>query len=134
MYWYCNGQLDTVDAIEQALLTRMDLIMKSVQHYELDQNSASSFDADTDCRLRVTSGRVWLTLEGQLDDVWLNADAEYAIAKGSTVWLGAEPAACIALVSRNASARGISRRLGRWWAWLSQRNAGLGLVRTPIAK
>jgi hypothetical protein len=74
--------------------------MKTVQHFELDQNTASRHHADADCRIRVISGRVWLTVEGQAHDVWLDADAEHAFSKGSTVWLSAEALSGVAYPAR----------------------------------
>lgn len=59
--------------------------MKSMHHFELDTNRAARYDADVDCCLRVTSGRAWLTIAGLSIDVWLDAGAEHAIAKGGVV-------------------------------------------------
>lgn len=75
-------------------------IMNSIQHFELDQPSASKFHARENCMLRVTSGRIWLTIEGQLPDVLLSTDEAFVIAKGSTAWLSAEPVACISIIAR----------------------------------
>jgi hypothetical protein len=97
--------------------------MKAVRHFELDQNTASRHHADTDCRIRVVSGRVWLTVEGQSHDVWLDANADHAINKGSAVWLGAEPvsgvscAAQITIIATHEAASATIFRIfppGRW--------------------
>ena len=82
--------------------------MKSIQHFELNRHTASRFEADMDCCVRVTAGRVWLTVAGHIADVWLDAGAVHQIPRGSTVWLSAEPSASIAIVA--TFLRGRSRR------------------------
>lgn len=96
--------------------------MKSVQHFELDPNRAARYDAGIDCCLRVTLGRVWLTTAGLSTDVWLDAGAEHAIAKGGTVWLSAEPTAAIVIVSRTTSNAG--RRANPATLWHRLAHAG----------
>jgi hypothetical protein len=43
--------------------------------------------------LRVISGRVWLTLEGRSEDIWLMPGEEWRATAAVRVWLSAEPTA-----------------------------------------
>jgi len=72
--------------------------MNRVQHFELQSLSSARFCAEANCVIRVTSGRVWLTMEGRLGDVWLGDGDEHAVRRGDVVWLSAEPRAGIAVV------------------------------------
>ena len=108
--------------------------MKSIQHFELDPNRAARYDADVDCCVRVTSGRVWLTTAGLSIDVWLDAGAEHAIASGGVVWMSAEPKASIVIVrhtklnaARRANPATLWKRLARAGGLLPARcNASIG--------
>jgi Protein of unknown function (DUF2917) len=72
--------------------------MNRVQHFELHSLTAARFYAEANCVIRVTSGQVWLTVEGHLGDAWLAAGAEHAVKHGTVVWLSAEPSAAISVV------------------------------------
>jgi hypothetical protein len=112
----------------------MESAMKSVQHFELDQHTACRHYAHTDCCIRVISGRLWLTVEGESHDAWLAANAEYVIAKGHAAWLGAEPVACIAIIARHDPVRDKNWRFFSRWHGLSRRLGLLGMGRAASAE
>lgn len=66
--------------------------MYQIENFELNKSSVVGFQLKTGCLIRVTAGRLWLTLQGQPGDVWLQAGECWTMpAVNATVWLSAEP-------------------------------------------
>lgn len=87
--------------------------MHQIESYELHSPSATALSLKAGGMVRVVTGRVWLTLQGQSLDVWLQAGEAWQMPLTGTLWLSAEPAAAFQLVQPKAS-----KHLG-WWAQFS---------------
>lgn len=48
--------------------------------------------------IRVNSGRLWLTVEGQPEDIWLRGAEQWIAAQDVKVWISAEPVAGFGLL------------------------------------
>jgi hypothetical protein len=48
--------------------------------------------------IRVHSGRLWLTVEGQSEDIWLCGGEQWSAPRDLQVWLSAEPVASFGLL------------------------------------
>jgi hypothetical protein len=48
--------------------------------------------------IRLNTGRLWLTVEGQCEDVWLRADEQWDAPHDVKVWLSAESVAHFGLL------------------------------------
>ncbi len=48
--------------------------------------------------IRVNSGRLWLTVEGQSADIWLHGGEQWSAPRDLQVWLSAEPVASFGLL------------------------------------
>ena len=73
------------------------------------------------CVIRVTHGRLWVTLQGDAQDVWLQAGEGWALPDSGTVWLSAEPVAQFQLAHKLTG-----------WRW--PRLANLRLLINALAK
>lgn len=71
--------------------------MYHIENFELSQPRAAAFYLKAGCVIRVTAGCLWLTLQGQSDDVWLQAGGRWTLPAKGMVWLSAEPAAAFQL-------------------------------------
>jgi hypothetical protein len=67
--------------------------MVRIEHYELASPRAVALYLGTGSTIRVSSGRLWLTVQGQPQDVWLQAGEGFTLGSAGTAWLSAEPAA-----------------------------------------
>jgi Protein of unknown function (DUF2917) len=67
--------------------------MYQIEHFELNSARVIAFQLKTDCVIRVTTGRLWLTMQGHLNDVWLQAGDDWIMPLNGKLWLSAEPLA-----------------------------------------
>ena len=67
--------------------------MDRIEHFELGTNRTAALALEAGCVIRVRSGRLWLTMQGQPDDVWLQAADWFTLPASGTVWISAEPVA-----------------------------------------
>jgi hypothetical protein len=56
--------------------------------------------------IRVSAGRLWLTVEGKLEDVWLRGGEQWDASRNLKVWLSAESVASFGLLHAIVSADG----------------------------
>ena len=73
-------------------------------------------------RLRVLTGRLWVTRAGDLDDHFLHPSDVLALPPGMAAWIGGESSACLRFevcdrAGRAIRGRGLSRRAA-WWSAL----------------
>ena len=67
--------------------------MHLIERYELRTPRVVAVQLTAGSDIRVMSGRLWLTLAGQTDDVWLQAGEVLTLPVNGRLWLSAEPAA-----------------------------------------
>ena len=67
--------------------------MYTIQHLELRSASARRLFVGRGCLLRVTTGRVWITLEQGSEDIWLLPGQEWRAPGAVQLWISAEPVA-----------------------------------------
>lgn len=68
--------------------------MYQIENFELRTPHVVAFQPKAGCVIRVTTGRLWLTLQGNPNDVWLQAGESWTMpVVNATLWLSAEPAA-----------------------------------------
>jgi hypothetical protein len=67
--------------------------MHLIEHYELRTPRVVAVQLTAGSDIRVMSGRLWLTLAGQADDIWLQAGEVLTLPVNGRLWLSAEPAA-----------------------------------------
>lgn len=67
--------------------------MKQIENFELTAARVAAFQLKAGCVIRVTTGCLWLTLQGRPDDIWLRAGQAWTVPANGTLWLSAEPAA-----------------------------------------
>jgi len=79
--------------------------MHSIENFELSTPAAISLTLQTGSVLRATGGRLWLTLAGHPDDIWLKAGERWTMPSRGTVCLSAEPAAAFQILHPVASQR-----------------------------
>lgn len=82
--------------------------MYQIEHFELNSARATAFQLKTDCVIRVTTGRLWLTIQGRLNDVWLQAGDEWSMPVNGKLWLSAEPLAMFQIARPFAVPRRLS--------------------------
>ncbi|WP_317205314.1 DUF2917 domain-containing protein [Janthinobacterium sp.] len=64
--------------------------------------------------LRIASGRVWITVEGELSDYWLDAGATFCVPAGRLVVIEADKLdSRVDFLSRPSAAAGLAAQLGR---------------------
>lgn len=65
-------------------------------------------------KLRIASGRVWITVEGELNDYWLDAGATFCVPAGRLVVIEADKLdSRVDFLSRPSAAAGVGAQLGR---------------------
>lgn len=96
--------------------------MVQIEHFELTSSRPAALALGAGTVIRVTRGRVWLTLQGQPEDVWLHACEQFTVPASGTVWVSAEPAAQFQVARAVSAWRGAGQRLfgqapslGRFW-------------------
>lgn len=67
--------------------------MRHIEHFELSAGRVVALQIRAGSALRVTHGRLWLTLEGQPSDIWLLPGQSWMMPVHGTLWLSAEPVA-----------------------------------------
>jgi Protein of unknown function (DUF2917) len=67
--------------------------MRQIEHFELTTPVAVALRLAGGCIFRVTYGQVWLTLQGRLEDIWLQAGASWTLPVAGTVWVSADSVA-----------------------------------------
>lgn len=67
--------------------------MHQIELYELRTPRVVALQLKAGSEIRVVRGRLWLTLAGHADDVWLQAGEGWTLPASGSVWLSAEPAA-----------------------------------------
>lgn len=82
--------------------------MYQIEHFELNSACAIAFQLKTNCVIRVTTGRLWLTIQGRLNDVWLQAGDEWSMPVNGRLWLSAEPLAMFQIARPIAEPRWLS--------------------------
>jgi Protein of unknown function (DUF2917) len=82
--------------------------MYQIEHFELNSARAIAFQLKTDCVIRVTTGRLWLTLQGRPNDVWLQAGDDWNMPLNGKLWLSAEPLAMFQIARPIAEPRRLS--------------------------
>lgn len=81
--------------------------MHQISHFELNAARVAAFQLKPGTVIRVTKGRLWLTLEGQAADVWLRTGEHWTLlGRRATVWLSAEPTAQFQLAQPVAARQG----------------------------
>lgn len=71
--------------------------MHQFEHYEFTGTRTLSLVVVAGTLLRLQTGRLWLTMQGNADDIWLNAGDEWQALRASRLHLSAEPQATFAL-------------------------------------
>ena len=74
--------------------------MVRIEHFELTTPHTAALALEAGCVIRVSSGRLWLTVQGQSDDVWLQSSGCFTLPTRGTVWISAEPAAQFTVARR----------------------------------
>ena len=67
--------------------------MYRIETFELSQPRVAAFQLKAGCVIRVTAGSLWLTQQGQSNDVWLQDGGRWTLPAKGMVWLSAETAA-----------------------------------------
>ena len=72
--------------------------MYRIESFEMSTFRAVAFRSRAGAVIRVTAGRLWLTVQGRPDDVWLQAGECWSVpGADALLWLSAEPSACFQL-------------------------------------
>jgi hypothetical protein len=69
--------------------------MHRIDEWEIRDAQARPIEMREGCALRVRSGRIWLTLERGVEDIWLLPGDEWFAPQAVRVWLSAEPTATL---------------------------------------
>ena len=65
--------------------------MVQIENFELKTPRVVAMQLKARSEIRVVSGRLWLTLEGHAEDVWLQAGQTWMLPVNGKLWLSAEP-------------------------------------------
>ena len=79
--------------------------MYQIETFELSSSRAALFRLKAGCVIRVTQGRLWLTLQGQSDDIWLRTGESWTVPVNRTICLSAEPLALFQVAQAIAATR-----------------------------
>jgi hypothetical protein len=77
--------------------------MHLIENYELRTPGVLAFQLRVGSEIRVVTGRLWLTLEGFPEDVWLQAGEAWTLPANGRLWLSAEPVADFRIVRFTAA-------------------------------
>ena len=72
--------------------------MQSMEWFESSSDAPARLQLAAGACIRVRAGRLWLTVEGQANDVWLGAGESWSAAQAANVWLSGEPVAQFAVL------------------------------------
>lgn len=72
--------------------------MQRLDRFESTSATPSRLHVTAGSSIRVCQGRLWLTIEGQLEDVWLAPGEAWHASAHVTVWLSGEPQASFELL------------------------------------
>ena len=97
--------------------------MHRIENFELSTLPVVAFQASAGTVIRVTAGRLWLTVQGQPLDVWLQAGESWSVPGANAVlWLSAEALACFQIAHAIAARRRPAAQLALafdavagWW-------------------
>ena len=97
--------------------------MHRIESFELSTFRVVAFHASAGTVIRVTAGRLWLTVQGQPVDVWLQAGESWSVPGANAVlWLSADPLACFQMAHAIAPGRRPAAQLALafdavagWW-------------------
>lgn len=65
--------------------------MDELRTFELDEpRIAQALSLARAATIRAVTGPIWVTVEGEMDDVWLEAGQQMTIARGTRIWLSAD--------------------------------------------
>lgn len=67
--------------------------MHLIENYEVRTPDVLAFQLRAGSEIRVVTGRLWLTLAGFPEDVWLQAGEAWRLPENGRLWLSAEPVA-----------------------------------------
>lgn len=67
--------------------------MYQIENFELGTSRVARFRLKAGDVIRLTEGRMWLTLQGSQDDIWLRAGDSWTLPANGTIFLSAEPIA-----------------------------------------
>jgi quercetin dioxygenase-like cupin family protein len=99
-------------------MNRRSGIMREIRTFELDGREAPArWVIDRPQTLRVTRGRIWLTIEGDTDDHWLDAGDSVELEPYTTIWVSASREASwfsLASTSGRTHTRGPGDLLRAW--------------------
>jgi hypothetical protein len=99
-------------------------IMREIRTFELDRRDAPTrWVIDRPQTLRVTRGQIWLTIEGEADDFWLQAGASVELKPYTTIWVsGTKEASWFSLASdsTHAGPRSLASLARAWFARRAQ--------------
>ena len=76
--------------------------MHSLELFESSSSQPARLRLSAGACIRVNSGRLWLTIEGRADDLWLDAGCVWRADSELTVWLSGEPTATFAVLRQRA--------------------------------
>ena len=87
--------------------------MHLIEHYELKTPRVAAFELKAQSEIRVLRGRLWLTLAGQPEDVWLQPGQTWTLPVNGLLWLSAEPVAAFQVAQFSAAQPAAPQRLKR---------------------
>jgi hypothetical protein len=87
--------------------------MHLIEHYELKTPRVVAFRLKAQSEIRVLRGRLWLTLAGLPEDVWLQPGQAWTLPVNAQLWLSAEPVAAFQIAQFSAARPAAPRRLKR---------------------
>jgi len=101
--------------------------MREIRTFELDRRDAPTrWFIDRPQTLRVTRGQIWLTVEGDADDHWLDAGDSVELKPFATIWVsGSCDGSAFSLASVSTHGRALSELVR---AWLARRALASGIA------
>ena len=79
--------------------------MVQIENFELNTPRVVALPLKAGSEIRVVSGRLWLTLEGHAEDIWLQAGQAWMLPVNGKLWLSAEPFAEFRIAQTTATQR-----------------------------
>ena len=67
--------------------------MYRIEHFEFHDARAQALRVRAGSLLRLGAGRLWITLEGGSEDIWLQPGEQWCAPRAARLWLSAEPLA-----------------------------------------